>query len=273
MNVKLLAEEKEVFRSALRALNEAEIPYVIGGAFALYHYTGIWRFTKDMDIFTLPEHVARTMNCLAGAGFYTKIVDRHWLAKGFKGQYFVDVIFGEGNWLHAVDARWIERSESSTLLDVPTRIAPVEELIWSKAFVASRDRFDGADIVHLIQAKRGRLDWNHLIDRFREHLQLLHIYVNLFLYVYPSDKDYVPGWVMHKLVGNLEEEMRKPLPKERICRGPLLDRLLFIHDVDEMGYEDPRENLAVRRGFGIKDVMAERKWAARKVHQREFHAA
>lgn len=273
MRVNLPAVEIEVFRSALRTLNEAKIGYVLGGAFGLYHYTGIWRHTKDMDVFVMPEDVSRTLSLLSVAGFDTRLVDRHWLAKAVKKPYFVDIIFGEGNWLRPVDVNWHSRSEAATILDVPTRIAAAEELIWSKAYVAGRERYDGADILHLIQAKKGRLDWEHTLALFVEHWQLLFIYLNLFIFVYPSDRDYVPQWVLATLMERLETEMKQPAPKERICRGPLLDRLLYIHDVEERGYSDPREKLAIARGFDLRDVLAERRWAARKLHEREVHAA
>jgi hypothetical protein len=31
----------------------------------------------------------------------------------------------------------------------------VEEMVWQKAFIMERERFDGADVVHLIQAPWG----------------------------------------------------------------------------------------------------------------------
>jgi hypothetical protein len=45
------------------------------------------------------------------------------------------------------------------VLGVPVRLCPPEEIIWSKAFIMERERYDGADISHLIRACQGRLDW------------------------------------------------------------------------------------------------------------------
>nr|MBK7065059.1 nucleotidyltransferase [Deltaproteobacteria bacterium] len=39
------------FANALRALNERGVPYLVGGAYALKHYCGINRDTKDVDLF------------------------------------------------------------------------------------------------------------------------------------------------------------------------------------------------------------------------------
>ena len=38
-------------------------------------------------------------------------------------------------------------------------VAPAEESLWCKAFVMERERFDGADVAHIILAYGDRLDW------------------------------------------------------------------------------------------------------------------
>ena len=49
--------EREVYRHGLETLNRAGIPYVVSGLYALYEYTGIYRQTKDLDIFVEPRSV------------------------------------------------------------------------------------------------------------------------------------------------------------------------------------------------------------------------
>src|SRR6266446_9055680 len=39
------------YRQALLTLQAAQVPFLVGGAYALAHYTGITRHTKDVDIF------------------------------------------------------------------------------------------------------------------------------------------------------------------------------------------------------------------------------
>jgi hypothetical protein len=41
-------------------------------------------------------------------------------------------------------------SGTCIILDTPVRIAPLEEIIWQKAYIMERERFDGADIAHLL---------------------------------------------------------------------------------------------------------------------------
>ena len=61
--------ERQIYQEALRALNQAGIHYVISGLYALYAYTGIYRKTKDLDVFVEPRYVVRAAEVLKEAGF------------------------------------------------------------------------------------------------------------------------------------------------------------------------------------------------------------
>ena len=91
------------------------------------------------------------------------------LGKGYRGEDFVDVIFSSGNGVARVDEEWFERAVAEEVLGYPTRLIPAEEMIWSKAFVQERERFDGADIAHLIRSRGEGLDWERLLRRFGRH--------------------------------------------------------------------------------------------------------
>jgi len=267
MEVTLPESEREAFQTAFQLLKRAAIPFVVGGAFAMHHYTGIWRYTKDMDLFLLPENVGPALQILADAGYDTRMEAEHWLAKAFRNEALVDLIFGSGNWLAPVDRLWLTRSHQGTILGEEVRVAPVEEMIWSKAYVAVRHRYDGADVVHLIHAVRGNLDWDHLLWRFNDHWELLFSYVSLFRFVYPSDKNFIPIPVMKKFLNLLREDLHKPPPVEKITRGLLLDRFAYTYDVRVEGYIDPREQLAEERGGLASEIEIDRQIA----HEESMH--
>ena len=90
-------EQEHLFREVLRVLNERRIPYVVSGAFALHEHTGIWRDTKDLDIFLPADEVGRAMEVLNDHGFKTEICDPIWLCKARQGEFFVDLISGMSN--------------------------------------------------------------------------------------------------------------------------------------------------------------------------------
>ena len=74
------AEQVSLFRDVLRLLNGWEIPYAVSGAFALHQHTGIWRDTKDLDLFLAPEDATRALEKLREQGFACEICDPVWLA-------------------------------------------------------------------------------------------------------------------------------------------------------------------------------------------------
>ncbi|MGH9339268.1 MAG: hypothetical protein ACRD1R_06720 [Acidobacteriota bacterium] len=129
-------------------------PEDIAGGFAYHAYTGIWRSTKDLDIFLKPEDVEPALATLRESGFQTEIVASHWLAKAWMRPYLIDLIFGMGNGALRVDDQWTQRSNPVKICGVMARLIPIEEMIASKLFIAKRDRFDGADVVHLIRCMR-----------------------------------------------------------------------------------------------------------------------
>ena len=52
--------------------------------------------------------------------------------------------------------------------------------------------------------------------------------------------------------------MKSPIPEEKECWGILLDRYSFVNDIEEKGYKDPREKLAVELGYGVEQVIEDR---------------
>jgi hypothetical protein len=230
------AEQRALFCEVLQHLNRANVPYVVSGAFALQKHTGIWRNTKDLDLFLPPEVVPETLRHLQEEGFETEICDPVWLAKAHRDGYYVDLITGMSNAIITVDRSWIERGAEAVVLGVPTRVLAAEELIASKLFVNFRERFDGADVVHIIHGTRGRLDWKRLRALVGEHWELLLWELVLFHYVYPG-KDYVPREVWGDLLSRFRKELDSPAAKPGF-RGSLIDEKMFAIDVKEWGLEN-----------------------------------
>ena len=100
---------------AIRALNRAQAPVLIGGAFAFTHYTGIVRDTKDLDLFVQRNRTCnRRCAALEAEGFTTSIPFPHWLAKAQLDSLSIDIIFASGNGLGRVDADWFQYARDAT---------------------------------------------------------------------------------------------------------------------------------------------------------------
>ncbi|HEV2279909.1 MAG TPA: nucleotidyltransferase [Acidobacteriaceae bacterium] len=225
------------YRDVIQALQQAQIPTAVGGGFALHKHTGIWRTTKDLDLLLEPRHVAGALEQLRNAGFKTMVKDPVWLAKAFRGNYFVDLITGVGNASIVVDASWIERSPTDQILGLPCRVLAAEEMIASKVFVTRRERFDGADVAHLIRACGDRLDWQRILDLLGCHWELLYWSLVFYAYIYPANISLVPQRIWAELGGRFQEHVAHP-PKEAPSRGSLVDPFMFAIDVNEWGERD-----------------------------------
>lgn len=230
----------DFYQRTLELLAADGIPHLVGGAFAIAHYAGIERSTKDIDLFVKREDLDRIEGVLGSAGYRTERPYPHWLAKAWCGEHFVDLVFSSANGIATVDDEWFEHGTRGHALGLPVGLCPVEETIWSKAFIMERERFDGADIAHLIHARGTAIDWRRILRRFGVHWRVLLTHVVLFGFVYPAERDVVPAWVMEELLRRLRDEMSVAPPRDRVCGGSLLSREQYLVDVEQWGYADAR---------------------------------
>jgi len=248
-------EEREVYRRALQALNAASVPYIVAGAYAIYEHTGIYRQTKDLDVFVEPRTVVSAARAMHEAGFVMRLEELHWLAKGFIGDKFVDLIYGMGNGIAFIDDGWIKHAKAGVLAAQPVPIAPAEELIWHRLFINERHRHDMSDVVHLILTNGETLDWERLVARVGAHWPLLLAQLQTFSFVYPGYRSNVPAWVMEQLIEQARADIARDEEDTDLTRGTLISRFSFAIDVREWGFADPRGE-SVRLARSHPDVRA-----------------
>ena len=232
-------KKKAFFTEVLRTLVSTGKPFLVGGGYALRAHTGTGRVARDLDIFVHPRDVRFLLDHFGAAGFRVELTFPHWLGKVYKDRTYVDFIFGFGNGVAPVDDVWFEHAVDGEVLGVPVRLSPAEEMLWSKAFVMERERYDGADVIHLIDARGRDLDWNRLLHRFGSHKLVLLSHLVLFLFVFPSKNDRVPSWVWDDLMGVLADSRRDAKRSDDVCRGTLLSRTQYLLALRN-GYRDAR---------------------------------
>jgi hypothetical protein len=229
----------QFYRRVRMILQAEEIPFLLGGAYAFSHYTGIVRHTKDLDVFVRPADVRAVIDTLTAVGFRAELIFSHWLGKVFEGTDFVDIIFNSGNGLCPVDDAWFQHAVEADVLGIRGLLVPPEEMIWQKAYIMERERFDGADVNHLLHACGKRLDWDRLLARFGPYGELLLAHLVLFGLTYPDDHGVIPEHVLRTLTGRLFDRPASGRRKKR-CLGPILSRTQYLPDIEEWGYPDPR---------------------------------
>jgi hypothetical protein len=212
-------ESNAFYKEALQLLHDSSCHFMLGGAFAMFHYTGIFRNTKDLDIFCKSSEYPKILKFFAENGYETELTDVRWLAKIFKGEYFIDIIFDTVNNICTVDDSWYERASDGMFVCTPVKFIPAEELIWCKTYVQNRERNDNADINHILLKHGKNIDWT-------------------FQFVYPADyREIVPKWLFDELMSRAHEQYDLPSPVEKVCRGPLIDQTQYQVDIKEWDYK------------------------------------
>jgi hypothetical protein len=229
----------DFYIDAIRKLQDTGIPFLVGGAFAFSHYSHVPRDTKDIDIFVKAEDCPRVLAAFDRVGYETCTPFPHWLGKIRRGDHVMDVIFSSGNGIARVDDLWFEHAPKVNVLGLIVRLTPVEEMLWSKAFIQERERFDGADVAHLLRETGPSLDWPRLLMRFGDYWRVLLSHIILFGFVYPDKRQNIPAWVTEELVRRFS--VSRPNLQSDVCYGTLLSREQYLHDLHSLKYRDGRE--------------------------------
>ena len=228
----------EFYASVLKMVKGTRVPFLIGGSYAINAYTGINRGTKDVDIFCRAGDYPRLLAAAQEEGFQTEVEDERWIAKIKKNNMFCDVIWGSANNVAVVTDRWFEDPVPARILDVAVNLLPPAELIWSKALIMDRHKFDGADVNHIMLREHKRLKWDKMLSYFEQHWEVLLAHLLLFRFSYPSERDIIPDFVLDELLNRLDLQRQLPLPIKNPCRGRLFSRDDYEIDVKYWGYAD-----------------------------------
>jgi hypothetical protein len=233
------SERAEAFYAeALHELAKLDIPFLLAGTYALRAYTGIARATKDLDILCKPNDYPRILNHFRSLGYAIEIEDERWLGKVFQGEHFFDVIFASWHGIIPVTDQWFEQAPHIEVFGTPVRMIAPTELIWSKAFVQLRHRYDGADIAHLILKQHEQIDWRRLLAHMELHWEVLLAHLLNFRWAYPSERERVPRWLMDELVNRLKTQLELPPPRVKVCRGRLFSQIDYEVAVKDWGFAD-----------------------------------
>src|SRR3954452_2181954 len=231
---------RRFYVDSMTLMRDGGLPFLVGGAYAFARYTGIERHTKDFDVFIRREDFPRAKKIFEKAGYECEITFSHWLGKALKGEDFIDLIFSAGNGVAAGAELWVDFAVDSVVFDLDVKLIPAEEMIWSKGLIMERERYDGADVAHIILATGDRMDWRRLIDRFGRYWRVLLAHLVLYGFIYPSARTRVPAWVLHELMERLAAEVDSPDADDPVCYGTLLSWSQYLGDVLGGSFRDAR---------------------------------
>jgi hypothetical protein len=226
------------YGESLKHLAETDLPFLVGGTFAVCAYTGLSRPTKDIDLFCRPGDFPRVLAHFAKLGYQTEIEDERWLAKVRHGELFFDVIFNSTMGISPVTEAWFDEAHTAEICGTEVKLLPPTELIWSKVFVQDRLKYDGGDVAHLILRQHELIDWRRLLSYMDQYWEVLLIHVLNFRFIYPTERECIPRWLLDELLTRIQEQADLPVAQARVCRGRLFSRKDYRIDVTEWDFID-----------------------------------
>lgn len=181
---------------AAKALDEAGVPFVVGGGLAAEAYQ-LRETVNDIDLFVRPVDAPRAFDGLVKRGFHAWIEDPRWLYKAIKDGITVDVIYESTGVVHVGDetfqrARWLDIDHTR----LP--IMPPEDLFVMKAAAATPSApKHWLDAVSLLASQP--MDWEYLAFRAaRTPRKVLQAIVHAY-----EDGVPVPSFVFVRLAQDL----------------------------------------------------------------------
>lgn len=147
------------------ALNEAGIPFVLGGGLACWA-RGAPKTEHDVDFLVRPEHAERAQQALARTGMRTESPPEGWLLKAYDGEVLVDLIFDpQGG---PIDDGLFERAEELEVHAMRMKVAALEDVLVQKLLALKEQEPDYSSVLELARALREQVDWEDVRDRTRD---------------------------------------------------------------------------------------------------------
>ena len=92
--------------------------------------------------------------------------------------------------------------------------------------------------MHLILKCHDSIDWRRLLSYMDQYWEVLLIHLLNFRFIYPSERECIPRWLLDELAARLREHADIPITDTKICRGRLFSRADYEIDIAEWGFAD-----------------------------------
>jgi hypothetical protein len=236
------------YSEVLQLMAQSGIPFLVSGTYALSCYTGIDRPTKDVDVFAKAGDALKLLHFFKAHDFDVEIVDERWLNRVTRGELFVDIITNMPTVTTHVTDDWFVNAPETELFGAKVRLVPPTQFIWSKIFVQDHHRYDGADVTHMILKRHNDIDWRQLLSHMELYWEVLLIALLNFRFVYPSERNNVPEWLMNELLERLRDQQDVKGPGKKVCRGRIFSPRDYAVDVEQWGFSEAVGNLEEQYG-------------------------
>ena len=204
-----MERSEKFYGLVLGHLRRSNLPFMVGGSYALMHYMGTKKTVKDLDIVCRPVDASKILKSAKQAGLKTEFTYKAWLGKIFNEKDYIDVIFRTSNKRIEVQKDWFKYGRSHILFGEEVLMLSPEDVIVNKMYVFGRDCYHGHDIYKLVHKMGSGLDWKRIWRAIKKDWQILEAHIILFDFVFPQDREKIPQWLRSEV---------------KICKGSKIKR-------------------------------------------------
>jgi predicted nucleotidyltransferase len=152
----------ETMKKTGGALNEAGIPWALGGGLACWARGGP-ETEHDVDLLVKRQDAERAQQALAEAGLRIERPPEGWLLKAYDADVMVDLIFDpQGG---SVDDALFERADELEVHAMRMKVASLEDVLSQKVLALNEQKPDFSSVLELARSLREQVDWDDVRRR------------------------------------------------------------------------------------------------------------
>lgn len=153
----------EAMKTAAGVLQEADVPFVLGGGLAAWARGGP-KSEHDVDLLVREADVDTALTAFTRAGMRTERPPEGWLAKAWhQNGTLIDLIFSPTG--DPLTDEWIEHAPVLEVMAVRIRVSPLEDIFITKLLALTEQEPDFGDVLELARALREQVDWDEVRRR------------------------------------------------------------------------------------------------------------
>jgi predicted nucleotidyltransferase len=153
---------QETLKRVVSALDEADVPFLIGGSLASWARGGP-DTTHDLDVIVRPADAKRAQQALVRAGMRGEDPPESWLLKAWDDEVLVDLIHHPAGL--TVDDELIERADWANVAAMDFRVMAIEDVLYTKLNALNEHYLDFSSLLQIARAVREQVDWDRLRER------------------------------------------------------------------------------------------------------------
>jgi Uncharacterised nucleotidyltransferase len=155
----------ETLRRAALVLQEADVPFVLGGGLACWARGGP-ETEHDLDLMVRPEDAERALAAFAAAGIKTEKPPEQWLYKAWDGDVLIDIIFAPKG--GSIDDAIFERADEMEVAAVRMKVMALEDVMVTKLLALGEHELDYESVLEIARSLREQIAWDDVRSRTGE---------------------------------------------------------------------------------------------------------